>query len=95
MGNTQSTSSGKLSRRKALKRLGRTGAFIIPTVMTFKMTELTVRASGITTKPECEQVWKTYWDSHTTFLNRQQDYWQSQETRFYRLWTYLKTRGWI
>jgi len=37
------------TRRSALKTMGKTTAFVAPVVATFKLTELTAKASGTTT----------------------------------------------
>lgn len=83
------------NRRRALKRMARTSAFIVPAVATFKLTELNVQASGLGGNPTGEQAWRNYWSRHRVFLRRRREFWENQRERWHRLYTYLQNRGWL
>jgi hypothetical protein len=63
---TNTEDSPRENRRSVLKKAGAAGAFVIPAVASFTLTELKVRASGLP-QTEIETNWTTYWSSHNSF----------------------------
>ena len=81
-------------RRSALKKMGKAGAFILPAITTFRLTELNVRASGYQTT-SINSAWQNYWKNNNNFLTQAENFWGNQKDRWYNIWSFMNKKGWI
>lgn len=72
------------NRREALKKVG---AFAVPAVATFTLSEMKVHASGSIGTDVIDQAWDKFWvPEKTSWLGGTKDWWSSNKTTWYNVW---------
>ncbi len=82
----QNETSGE-NRRELLKKVG---TFAVPAVATFTLSEMKVHASGLG-GGDVDQAWDSFWTPEkTSWLGGTKDWWNSNRTAWYNVWSSLK-----
>ena len=79
---------GSEERRELLKKIGAVGAFAVPAIATFKLSELKVHASGFGSG-DLDKAWDSYWGQHTDFFGSGVQFWSQARETWYRIWMLL------